>query len=198
MSEKLNSNHEYHKTHELESDRAHYEQTEANKNQSNNSESPNHGSEQSIDKILDKVHQEAKSANSLKHNQLESKAVSDNNNPSVGPISVGADLRKRSLKSNLKKIQKELPAPQKAFSKIVHQPIINEVSEVVGNTAARANSLLGGGLFSVLASALLLTACRYYGYRYNYLIGMVAFVGGFFLGLAIEGFITLSKKAKGN
>ena len=77
-------------------------------------------------------------------------------------------------------------APSKALSKVIHQPVIERVSEVAGATVARPSGILGGGLFAVLGSAILLYVTKHYGYHYNYLIFGMLFVGGFAAGMIVE------------
>ncbi len=188
MSERLHHKHEAHEKHQPKTET--HQEKRIEQHHDSEAKKARHEHKDHIEKILDKVEKEAKEAEEIKDFNK------DDSHHTAGPITIGAELRKRSIKDNLKKIQRELPAPQKAFSKVIHQPAINAVSEVGEKTIARPTPLLWGGLFSLAISILVLTACRYYGYRYNFLLGMAGFVGGFFLGLLIESFASLGRKAR--
>jgi len=149
-----------------------------------------HEHKNSIEKILNKIEAEAESGEKLKNHQL------DHTKKTSGPISYGAELQKRSLHDSLEKVQRSLPASQKAFSKIIHQPAVDAISEAGSKTIGRSGGLLMGGVASFIASIGVLFVCRYYGYRYNFLIGIIAFVGGFILGLAVEGILSINNRKK--
>lgn len=147
-----------------------------------------HEHQNSIERILDKIETEAESAEKIKQHHL------DHTKKTSGPITIGGELRKRSLNDSLEKVQRSLPGPQKAFSKVVHQPVVDAISEASAKTIARPSGLLMGGVMSLISSLGVLFICRYYGYRYNFLIGMVAFVGGFILGILIEAVLALGNR----
>ncbi len=141
-----------------------------------------------IDKILQKIENQAESAESIKKHHLD-------NNQKINsvPIVAGGELRDRTLQRTIKGIQKKLPPLQKSFSKVIHNPAIDTVSEATSKTIARPSGLLFGGMASLIVSLLTMFISRYYGYRYNFLVGLLAFVGGFFLGLLIESVMRLTK-----
>ncbi len=187
MSEKL-----HHSNHEIDlpkhEEGHHHKKVE--KHLEHEAKKAKHEHKDSIDKILDTIEQEAKSGEAIQKHHLDEKKQTS------GPIGFGAELRKRSIDDNLKKIQRELPGPQKAFSKFVHQPAVNTVSEISAKTVARPSGLLFAGLLSVVTSLGLLIACRYYGYRYNFLIGLVALGVGFGLGLVLELIFSLFRRSQ--
>lgn len=160
------------------------------KHHENEAKKATHEHQNSIEKILNKIEAEAESGEKLKNQQL------DHTKKTSGPISYGVELQKRSFNEGLEKVQRSLPASQKAFSKIIHQPAVDTLSEVGSQTIGRSSGLLMGGVMSFIASLSVLFACRYYGYRYNFLIGLVAFVAGFILGIAIEGILSLGNRKK--
>jgi hypothetical protein len=95
-------------------------------------------------------------------------------------------LERHTFKQTMHKIQRQMPVPQRALSKAIHNPVVSGLSGVADKTIARPSGLLFGGIFSLLANLLVVIVCRYYGYEYNYFIGLVAFVAGFFIGLGVE------------
>ena len=89
--------------------------------------------------------------------------------------------------STLKQAQNTLSSPERQFSKIIHNSKVETISDAVGGTIARPSGLLWGGIFSLIGSVGVLLVCRYYGYEYNYLIGIASFAGGYFIGFLLEG-----------
>ncbi len=186
MSEKL-----HHSGHEIDLPKAeHGLQKNIEQHLEKEAHKAKHEHKDSIDKILHTIEKEAITSETINKHHL------DGNKHTSGPVGFGAELRKRSIDDNLKKIQRELPGPQKTFSKLIHQPVINAVSEVSSKTVARPSGLLFAGLLSMVTSLGLLIACRYYGYRYNFLIGLVALGVGFGLGLILELIFSLFRRTK--
>jgi hypothetical protein len=136
-----------------------------------------HEHKEQLDKILEKVEREAISS---KDTDIEK--VSADSQPEFFTSYVS----KAALQNNLARIQQKLSKPEKQFSRFVHNPRIDQISELAGQSVARPSGLLFGGLFAFLVSLAVLIACKYYGYEYNYLLGMAGFAGGFFLGITLE------------
>lgn len=131
-----------------------------------------------IEKIRDQVEkQEAKTKTHIKEAEKEEQK------PLPPP---NAELKKITLNNTLYRIRRELPARQRAFSKIIHQPTIDKVSEISGKTIARPMGFMFGAFFGLVGSTTLLYLARHYDFKYNYTSFVVFFVGGFFLGLCIE------------
>lgn len=93
-----------------------------------------------------------------------------------------ADAYKRSLKN----IRSNLSMPNKVMSKVIHQPVIDSVSNAAAETVARPSVLLGGGIGAFVGSAVLLYLSKHNGFTYNYTIIFVLFIGGFFVGALAE------------
>lgn len=102
------------------------------------------------------------------------------------PQALNADSRRAASYSALQHIRRRLPAPERALSRIVHQPAVQAVSELGGKTISRPSGLLGGGLCAFLGSSAYLYLTKHIGFRYNYLLFLAFFVGGFAIGLLIE------------
>lgn len=103
-------------------------------------------------------------------------------------------MKHHSYKQTLKSTRRKLTTPERAFSKVIHQPVVETVSDFAGGTVARPSGLLVGGLVSAAASLVVLYICRHYGYEYNFLIGLAGMGGGFVLGLLSEGAYKLANR----
>lgn len=119
--------------------------------------------------------------------------------PSAAPRRHGVVSKKErdaSYKHHMKQLQSELPAPQRAFSKFIHNPVIEKTSEVVGSTIARPNAILAGAVVAfVLVLAVYLIA-KYYGYTLSGFETIGAFIAGWILGILydfLKGMITGKK-----
>lgn len=99
---------------------------------------------------------------------------------------IGSDMKKAGYNREMTNIRRNLPRPQRALSKLVHQPVVRVVSELAGKTVSRPSGLLGGGLVAFLGTSAYLGLAKHIGFRYNYAIFLVLFVGGFVIGLGLE------------
>lgn len=184
MSEKLRSSHEAN----LPNFNAKEKTREIENRLEKEAEKATHDHKQSVEKIREKIEKEANSSESILKKQM------DDNKQTSAPITYRLNLKSHSVKNTIKRVQSKLPPAQKAFSKVIHNQAIDAVSEVGGKTVARPSGLLYGGITSFIFSLVFLYLAKYYGYEYNFFIGILAFVIGFFLGLLIESLTSLFKK----
>lgn len=102
------------------------------------------------------------------------------------PLYINRELRKLSLDQSLRSIRRKLSAPDRALSRVIHQPAIKAISEVSSKSVARPSGLLGGGVCAFLGSLAYLYLTRHIGFTYNYLLFALFFIGGFAVGLVLE------------
>lgn len=99
---------------------------------------------------------------------------------------VSRELKKEALQRTLTRVRKHLSAPAQTFSKVIHQPVVDAVSQAGAKTIARPSGVLGGSIVAFLGSSIFLWMARHYGFAYNYLLFFLLFLGGFALGMALE------------
>lgn len=99
---------------------------------------------------------------------------------------VGKDLLEESYRRTLRRTRHKLSPQMRTFSKVVHNPVVESVSEVLDKTVARPSGVLAGGVFALVGSSTLLWIARHYGYEYNFLVFALLFAAGFFIGLLVE------------
>ena len=104
----------------------------------------------------------------------------------VTPKTINRELRKITYKRELRHIQRRESAPDRALSKVIHQPVVRAVSEAAGRTVSRPSGLLGGGIVAFIGTTGYLYVAKHYGFEYNYLIFIGLFIGGFAIGLGFE------------
>lgn len=138
--------------------------------------------QQKLEQARSEVQQEtAKADNPLERLQAAEKATEG-----AQPTHVNRELKGITLKRELKQIQRKLPAGQRAFSKIVHQPVVRVVSETASKSVSRPSGLLGGGLVAFLGSSSYLYLAKHVGFTYNYFVFILLFALGFVVGLVLE------------
>lgn len=125
-----------------------------------------------------------KVAESGHENPLTEKALSDAKDNDIKWTS--KELLAQTYDRTLSSVRNRLKKPERTFSKIIHQPVIEKGSEVLGATIARPSGILFGGLFSFVGSLLGYLLAKRLGGELPLSIFAFCFVGGFAFGLAIE------------
>ena len=91
-----------------------------------------------------------------------------------------------SFKKHMKQVQAELPAPERAFSKLIHNPVVEKTSEFIGATIARPNAILSGAIVAfVLVLAVYLIA-KNLGYVLSGFETIGAFIVGWVIGILYD------------
>lgn len=96
--------------------------------------------------------------------------------------------RDASYKHHMKQLQAELSPSQRAFSKVIHNPIIEKTSEVVGSTVARPNAVLAGAAVAFFLVLAVYLVSKFYGYTLSGFETIGAFIVGWILGILYDFF----------
>lgn len=94
--------------------------------------------------------------------------------------------RKESYDHTMKVVRNELSAPSRAFSKVIHSPVVERTSEIVGNTVARPNAILSGSLFAGLSVLGLYLIARHYGFALQGSETIITFAIGWAAGIIFD------------
>ena len=116
--------------------------------------------------------------------------------PHETPAFASRQLKTVARKRLLKQTRQHLSRPQQALSYVIHQPAVEAVSEVSSKTVARPSGLLSGGVCALIGSSTLLYIDKQYGFRYNFLLWAMLFVGGFALGLFLEFIVFIVRRKR--
>ncbi len=135
--------------------------------------------ELSVEKIKHTIEQEAVSGKEMGHSESHHRRDHD-----ATPVS--SDLKKLRLSRTLTSVRKELNTADRLLSKIVHQPLVDSVSNAVGTTITRPSGVIGGGIVGLFGTSTLLWMSKHYGFQYNYLMVVVLFAIGFIVGVGVE------------
>lgn len=94
--------------------------------------------------------------------------------------------KEKAFKQTLERVQSEMSAPARTFSKVIHSPLVEKTSDVVGSTAARPNALLMGSLVAFALLSLVYAVGQTYGYRLSGFEMIAAYGFGWVLGLTAD------------
>lgn len=95
--------------------------------------------------------------------------------------------RKESYAHTMKNIQTEMSTPARAFSKVIHNPVVERTSEFVGSTVARPDAILSGSVFACLLVLCLYLLARYNGFELRGFETIGAFIIGWVVGIIFDG-----------
>ena len=145
-----------------------------------------------VEKQAESMREEARAAIQETASNLQPLALPVDDNPQDNqPLYIDKTVKKLRMKQSLSQVQRELTPLERSLSKLVHQQVIRAVSEASAKTVSRPSGLLGGGLLAFLGSSAYLFMAKYIGFRYNYLVFVLLFVGGFLVGLLLEAAVRL-------
>jgi hypothetical protein len=88
----------------------------------------------------------------------------------------------------LTKIQSELPASQRGFSKLIHNPAVEKTSEALGSTIARPNAILAGAMVAFFLVLAVYLIAKHLGYVLSGFETIGAFIVGWLLGILYDFF----------
>ena len=148
-----------------------------------------HGNEKHIEQLS--KHVEQKAVSGKEHTAGESESTHNHH-----PVIVNAQLKDMAFSRAMTRTRKQLSPLSRNFSKVVHNKVVDRVSETAGKTIARPTSMLWGAVFAFVGTSALLWITRFYGYEYNYLVAIMLFVIGAIFGLALEGILQIIKNTK--
>lgn len=85
-------------------------------------------------------------------------------------------------KKTLKEIQSQMTPRARSFSKIIHVPLVEKTSDVIGNTIARPTAILAGSTTAFVVVTLVFLVAKHYGYVLSGFESIGAFIAGWFIG----------------
>jgi hypothetical protein len=124
----------------------------------------------------------------IEHQALPTKEVKvgDGETKANLPNAVNRAMKNDAYAKSLQSIRSKLSGPERLASQIIHNPIIDRLSIISAETAARPAGVLGGASLALIGSLALLLFAKHYGITYNYLVIFMLYVFGFVIGLVVE------------
>jgi len=104
--------------------------------------------------------------------------------------------RDESYKRTIKRVQSELPLPARAFSKVIHNKAIENISDFIGATIARPNAVLTGSIVAFTLTLITYTVSKTIGYKLSGFETIAAFIIGWLLGIIYDYFKVLATGKK--
>ena len=102
--------------------------------------------------------------------------------------------KKQAYRKEIKKVQSQLPKGARTFSKIVHNPVVEAVSDATAKTIFRPSALIGGSVTGLVFGLGIYLVARYYGYPISTLTLVLLLVVGAILGVIVELVVKMFKK----
>lgn len=113
------------------------------------------------------------------------KSPSEDNTPSRSLLP-SFESATETLAKTMGAIRRNLSPQDKRFSKVIHSPIVNSVSEATAKTLARPYAILSGGIVACAGSVLYIYYSRHLGYHYNFFVPVLLFFSGLVAGITVE------------
>jgi len=136
-----------------------------------------------IDKLRNTIEQQSTSkAEHTKHTENNI----NNQESSYHHHYITKKIKAVTYKKTLSETRKNLSKPEKVFSKLIHQPVVESVSEVGAKTIARPSGILSGGVVGFFGSTLLIFFAKDIGFELPSSAFIVLFMAGFIVGIGLE------------
>lgn len=143
-------------------------------------ESHNHKHKENISEIRQKAATEALSADEVA-TETDQTAVRGGRQAFVNK-----ELKDLAYDRTLKRVRQNLSPASRAFSRVVHQPVVELISEAAAKTIGRPSGVLGGGLVALAGTSAYYYIAKHYGYEYNFGVFVLLLLSGFAIGWIIE------------
>ena len=103
-----------------------------------------------------------------------------------GPKESMAEAKANAYRATLSSIRQTLPTASRRFSKFIHKPSVERISDLTAKTIGRPSLTLGASVFALLGGGLLYFSARRYGFTLSGAEFLVAGLAGAIFGLLIE------------
>lgn len=129
-------------------------------------------------------HEALESAISVESGSKEKKKLSESPAARRGTISKSA--KNASFKRHMKDVQQDLPPITRAFSKVIHNRVVERTSEALGATVARPNAILSGSVVAFVLTLGVYVIAKTIGYSLSGSETIVAFIIGWIIGVVYD------------
>ncbi|MCA9339861.1 MAG: hypothetical protein KDA17_03020 [Candidatus Saccharibacteria bacterium] len=96
--------------------------------------------------------------------------------------------RDASYDRTMREVRSQMSAPSRVFSSVIHNPVVEKISDVVGGTIARPNAIASGALFAFGFTLAIYLIAHFNGYPLSGTESIASFVVGWLIGLVYDYF----------
>ena len=96
--------------------------------------------------------------------------------------------QKESYDNTMEEIHSQMPSTNRAFSKVIHNRVVEATSEAIGSTLARPTAVLTGSVTAFVIVLGVYLVARYYGYPLSGSETLIAFAAGWLIGIIFDFF----------
>lgn len=107
--------------------------------------------------------------------------------PDTGHIVTNHE-RHESYNATMQTVRQQMTPAKRVFSKAIHNRAVEATSEVVGKTIARPAAILSGSIAAFIITLAVYMIARYFGYPLSGSETIIAFAGGWLIGLLYDYF----------
>jgi hypothetical protein len=100
--------------------------------------------------------------------------------------SIGKKQLNNSYTKTIKQIQSELPPANRVVSKIVHNKVIEKITNIISSTIARPNAMLAGSFFAFILTLSVYITAKTIGYTLSGSETIASFIVGWSLGIIYD------------
>lgn len=104
--------------------------------------------------------------------------------------------RERAYTNIMHQARSQMSAPQRAFSSVIHAPVVDKLSSVTAATIARPSAVLGGSAFAFFITLGLYVIAKMNGYSLSGTETIAAFILGWIIGNVFDFFRTALRGGK--
>ncbi|MCE7936512.1 hypothetical protein DYH10_01850 [Candidatus Saccharibacteria bacterium CPR2] len=109
---------------------------------------------------------------------------------------IGKEIKRDAFNKVIKRTQGQLSGKQRYFSQIIHNPIVDKSSEIIGNTVARPSALFTGSLVSLIGMSIILYTAKKTGFVLSGSEMIILFAVGWAIGIIIDFIYSSMSKIK--
>lgn len=99
---------------------------------------------------------------------------------------VNKKQKEASFKRQMKDVQAELSPSGRAFSKVIHNKVVEKTSNAIGSTIARPNAILAGAVAAFFLTLALYVLAKNIGYKLSGFETIAAFAVGWVIGIIYD------------
>jgi hypothetical protein len=177
MSEKINFGHESHEQHVNSPENAHQSHERASESRETHHK---HEHKENLENIRHRAEQAATEAD---RTRIEAEPGQSH---APKQAFVNKELKDMAYARTMNRVRQQLSPVGRSFSKIIHQPVVDAVSEGAAKTVGRPSGLFGGGLLALVGTTIYYWITKHYGYDYNFFVFLLLLAVGFALGWFAE------------